>query len=63
MTPKGRLRLGFGLKAAAYGVAAFAVMLFLDGTRENDNVAIILLFSAVAIRIIARRFDSRPPSD
>ena len=63
MTPKGRLRLGFGLKVAAYGIAAFAVMLFLDATPENDPLAVLLLFAAVAIRMVARRFDARPSSD
>ena len=63
MTPKGRLRLGLGLKFAAYGVAAFAVLLFLGATRENDSLAVALLFAAVAVRMIARRFDARPPSD
>ncbi|MFP8873114.1 MAG: hypothetical protein VCB42_00970 [Myxococcota bacterium] len=63
MTPEGRRRYGFGLKIAAYMLAAYAVLLFLDGAKGNNQPAVILLFAAVAIRLVARRFDSRPPSD
>lgn len=57
MTTTQRQRLSLGLKIAAYVLAAYSVLLFLDSEKGNDQAAIVLIFSAVAIRLVARLFD------
>ena len=62
MQPEVKKTLSLALKVLAYLLAAYSILLFLDGVRGNDTAAVIVLFIAVGFRVIARRIDLSTPS-
>ena len=61
MQPEAKKTLSLVLKVLAYLLAAYSILLFLDGARGNDTSAVIVLFVAVGFRVIARRIDLSAP--
>ncbi len=63
MLPANKKRLAFAVQVVSYLMAAYAILLFLDGSRLNDQAAVILLFCAVGVRLGARYMEPSPSDE
>ena len=52
--PETKKRVALAVQVVSYLMAAYAILLFLDGWSLNDRAAVILLFCAVGVRLGAR---------
>ena len=63
MLPENKKRLAVTVQVVSYLIAAYAILLFLDGSRLNDRDAVILLFCAVGVRLGARYIGPSPSDE
>lgn len=61
--PETKKRVALAVQVLSYLMAAYAILLFLDGSRENDQAAVILLFCAVGVRLGARYIGPSPSDE